>query len=267
MDLRIRKDFLDLIQAGLYQNIFDKISFPKGVDISEKYDPDSLIPLENVINYLPGMIYWKDTKGVYLGCNNKTVRAVGLKTATEIIGQFDLNFCWCEQVIMLRENDQRCMQTASSLILQENVQLITEESLNFEVVKTPLWDTQKNIVGVIGCSLESAELEKIKYLIANKTKKLSTFPHFLNNMSFFENIQKKYIIESKDSQAVNLSNREIQVLYHLFMGYTAKETSKILKISFRTVEQYLDNAKKKLGCKKKFQLIKLMLQNSNCEIG
>ena len=30
----------------------------------------SLIPLENVVNSLPGMVYWKNVKGSYLGRNH-----------------------------------------------------------------------------------------------------------------------------------------------------------------------------------------------------
>lgn len=52
-----------------------------------------------------------------------------------------------------------------------------------------------------------------------------------------------------------ISPREFDVLRLLLQGYTAKQTALALGISSRTVETYLDNIRKKAGCKSKLALI------------
>jgi DNA-binding CsgD family transcriptional regulator len=51
-----------------------------------------------------------------------------------------------------------------------------------------------------------------------------------------------------------LSKREKEVLRYLLSGKTAKESAIHMKLSFRTVEYYLENIKDKLGCINKREL-------------
>ena len=57
-----------------------------------------------------------------------------------------------------------------------------------------------------------------------------------------------------------LTQREAQVLKHLVLGYIAKQIGKLLNLSFRTVESYVDNLKLKLHCDNKGELIRLVLK-------
>lgn len=54
-----------------------------------------------------------------------------------------------------------------------------------------------------------------------------------------------------------VSKREKQCLEFYLSGNTAKETAEILNLSHRTVEEYLNNLKKKLGCRYKRELFKI----------
>ncbi len=59
-----------------------------------------------------------------------------------------------------------------------------------------------------------------------------------------------------------LTGREIECLCFLLNGYTAKKTALKLKISYRTVEEYIRNAMMKLQCHNKNHLIELMQEES-----
>ncbi|MDP1836560.1 MAG: LuxR C-terminal-related transcriptional regulator [Chlamydiales bacterium] len=65
---------------------------------------------------------------------------------------------------------------------------------------------------------------------------------------------KKLGMEKYLQQAANLTLRERQCLQCLLKGKTAKETATLLKLSFRTVEYYLENIKGKLDCSNKRDL-------------
>src|SRR5262249_16201397 len=81
--------------------------------------------------------------------------------------------------------------------------------------------------------------------------------HFINaginiTESVIDKIQ-KYTLQN--SLATQLSMRQEECLYYLLKGFTAKETGKILNLSHRTVEKYLNNLKDKFKCHKKTNLI------------
>jgi DNA-binding CsgD family transcriptional regulator len=78
-----------------------------------------------------------------------------------------------------------------------------------------------------------------------------TISHFINKFS----IEKAY--------QCGLSNREVECLFYLLEGCTAKETAINLQLSPRTVEGYIESMKNKLGCSTASELlIKVM----HCEI-
>lgn len=52
-----------------------------------------------------------------------------------------------------------------------------------------------------------------------------------------------------------LTQRQSECLFFLIHGYTAKETAKLLSLSYRTIEKYLDTVKVKLQCGTKNELI------------
>lgn len=58
-----------------------------------------------------------------------------------------------------------------------------------------------------------------------------------------------------DNHQYSISKREKEVLYFLVRGHTAKMISKNLSISPRTVEQHLENIKRKIGVYSKACLI------------
>src|SRR3989338_4311177 len=50
------------------------------------YDTE-IIPLKEIIAFMPGNIFWKNTKGQYLGCNNNMAKILGLTSPSEMVGK------------------------------------------------------------------------------------------------------------------------------------------------------------------------------------
>ncbi len=58
-----------------------------------------------------------------------------------------------------------------------------------------------------------------------------------------------------EDELFNLSPREKEVLNYFLSGKTSKETARIIGISYRTIEEYFTNIKKKLHCAHKRDLL------------
>jgi DNA-binding CsgD family transcriptional regulator len=65
-----------------------------------------------------------------------------------------------------------------------------------------------------------------------------------------------YKISKRTFNCPSLTPRENECISYLVLGFTAKEVGKVLNLSHRTVEQYINNVKIKLGCTYRSELIR-----------
>lgn len=64
-----------------------------------------------------------------------------------------------------------------------------------------------------------------------------------------------------NKKSILLSKRELECCTLLIGGDSSKIIANKLKLSFRTVEFYLDNVKKKLQCRNRYELISLLIKH------
>ena len=132
--------------------------------------------LNAIIDNIPGDIYWKNTAGVYLGCNDSMVAKANLKHKEDIIGKTDAEL-WPDCTFW--HNDQKVIASKQSMRLQETVTMTTGENLYLVSVKSPLQDHNNNTIGIVSHSLDVTEIitAKAKAEAANNVKN-----QFLLNM-------------------------------------------------------------------------------------
>ncbi len=114
--------------------------------------------LKTIIASIPGSIYWKDTNGTYLGCNDFMVKVAGFSSKNDIIGKTDQEL-WPNQARTFTKTDQEVMSLKCSQSIEERVDLPNGKTRFFTVEKTPLFDDKKNVIGILGNSLEITELK------------------------------------------------------------------------------------------------------------
>ncbi len=107
--------------------------------------------------------------------------------------------------------------------------------------KTPLYDANGKITGVYCHTIE----------VIN--------PHYFElvqwlKRSDIDNPLQVYSI-GKDFSSVKLTRRQSECLFFLLRGKAAKDIGRILKISPRTVEEYIEQLKIKFNCYRKSELI------------
>lgn len=191
-------------------------------------DPKALLRIPGNV-----WVFWKDFNGRFLGCNDYMAAALGLSSNAEIIGKNDYDFCFLpSEADFYRKCDREVMSTKLLKQYYDTATLHSGKRLCL-VLKMPLLDEDK-VVGMAGISYN---LNKIKH----------SFDATVNQ------IQKDIPIQ------IHFSPREAQCIHHLLRGKTAKQIAYELNLSYRTVEFYIMNLKKKLNVTTRSDLIEQLI--------
>lgn len=133
-----------------------------GINHSDK--DKEIYRLKNVIENLPGSIYWKDQNGVYLGVNCFSIekmRSVNLAWQ-DIVGKTDYDLFPKEVADAYRKNDLEVMTSGHESSREEVITLPNGEILIQLSSKRPLRDEQGDIVGIVGNTVDITYLKKVE---------------------------------------------------------------------------------------------------------
>jgi PAS domain S-box-containing protein len=134
--------------------------------------------LSKIANYIPGNFYWKNREGIYLGCNDFFLTTAGFNSLTDVIGKADEQLWPLEQAKIIKNYDKRVMESGELLTVYETANLKGEDRFMVSA-KVPLRDSNNNIIGIIGNSIDITKLEKAKQK-AEKESQAAT--SYLNNI-------------------------------------------------------------------------------------
>jgi len=107
--------------------------------------------LSALLDSIPDLIFYKDPTGVYLGCN-KAFEAFAGKRAEELAGLTDLDIFPREVAEFFREMDQQMMSQRRSRRNEEWVDYPDGRRILLDTLKTPFYDHDGGILGLIGIS-------------------------------------------------------------------------------------------------------------------
>ena len=116
--------------------------------------------LNEVIRFLPGSIYVKDLEGVYLACNEFQAKMAGFNDPRAVVGKTDYDLPWKGNADKIRETDERIMKQREPEQILEIAILHDGAQLTLLSIKAPLYDQDKNVIGIVGTSLDITERQK-----------------------------------------------------------------------------------------------------------
>ncbi len=108
--------------------------------------------LRTLVDTIPDLIWLKDPQGVFLSCNPPFERFLGAREE-EILGRRDEDFLDRDQAAFFREHDRLAAEAGGPRVNEEWL-VFRDGSYQglFETIKTPMWDLEGNLVGVLGIS-------------------------------------------------------------------------------------------------------------------
>ncbi len=112
--------------------------------------------LRTLIRSIPDPVWLKDTAGVYLLCNPPFERFFGAQEAN-IAGKTDYDFVPREQADSFRANDQAAIAAGASRSNEEWLTFADGQHIWVETTKTPIFDPQGKLLGVLGIARDITE--------------------------------------------------------------------------------------------------------------
>ncbi|MGV8898006.1 MAG: PAS domain S-box protein [Burkholderiaceae bacterium] len=126
-------------------------------DITQRKQADAKLAasetrLQTLIHAIPDLVWLKDPEGIYLACNPRFERFFGA-CEKDIVGKKDYDFVDQELADFFRQNDLAAMAATSTHVNEEWVTFADDGHRELlETSKTPMFDAQGNLSGVLGIS-------------------------------------------------------------------------------------------------------------------
>ena len=130
--------------------------------------------LRTLVQTIPDLIWLKDADGVYLACNTMFERCFGAREA-DIVGKTDYDFVDRKQADFFREHDRKAIAAGKPSANEEWITFADDGYQGlFETIKTPMYDAEGKLIGVLGIARDITERKQAAEAVAENERKFST---------------------------------------------------------------------------------------------
>jgi len=142
--------------------------------------------LKYMIDAIPDLIFFKDAESKFLGCNKAFEKYIN-KKAEDIIGLSEYDLFRKSDAAAYIKSDQRIIEFVEPERSTNWVEYPNGQRYLFYTLKTPYFDSDNNLLGIIGISRDITEMEETRQRLilakekAEESDRLKTA--FLANMS------------------------------------------------------------------------------------
>ena len=114
---------------------------------------------------MPGNVYWKNSKSIYMGCNNNVARISNFPSKEEIVGltDFDLekNLKWpAGTAKRFIQDDQEVLHSKKPKTFEDRFIEANGRTVTMLTTKSPIFNDEGNVVGILATSLDITSLKK-----------------------------------------------------------------------------------------------------------
>jgi PAS domain S-box-containing protein len=121
------------------------------MQLLEQQSQEQFSLLQSVINTSPDLIYYKTythQDGLYLGCNDAFCHYVG-KNKEEIINHYDQDIFESKKASERRRDDYTVILNQKSVSFDEWLIYPNSDKIRYNTIKTPLYDKNKELIGIL----------------------------------------------------------------------------------------------------------------------
>lgn len=141
--------------------------------------------LHTLLQTIPDLIWLKDPNGKYLACNAVFERLFGA-SETDIVGKTDYDFVDKGLADFFRENDCKAVAVGKPRLNEELVTFADDgHDALLETIKTPMFDGEGNLIGVLGVARDITERKRAEEALAARRRELEVL-HTISEIALRE---------------------------------------------------------------------------------
>ncbi len=133
-----------------------------------------------LLNNAPLPIFYKDSKGMYLGCNSEFARMLGMKE-DQIIGKTVYDIAPEEIALKYDEMDKELFEKGGTQIYEWKFANKSGGIRNVVFHKAALVDHLENITGLIGAIVDITEIKEYEKKLENSNRELQDFAYTVSH--------------------------------------------------------------------------------------
>jgi two-component system, sensor histidine kinase and response regulator len=147
---------------------------------------------QTLVESLPQNILRKDTQGRFVFANHKFCASLG-KPLHEVLGKTDWDFFPPHLADKYHRDDVRVMATREAVDTIEANQTPQGDRIFVHVIKTPLYDTAGNVVGIQGIFWDVTERKKTEEELAYERDLLRSLLENIPDRIYFKDVKSRFL--------------------------------------------------------------------------
>jgi len=169
--VEIMANIIHIQGKSVVQGVFRNISERKQ---AEKALHDKEAHLRTLIQAIPDLIWLKDVNGIYLTCNKKFESFFGA-AEDQILGKTDYDFVDQKLADFFRKNDLKAIEAGKPTSNEEWIVFASDgHSALLETIKTPMFDSNGAIIGVLGIGRDITDRNQAEERLRQSEQKYRT---------------------------------------------------------------------------------------------
>lgn len=215
-----------------------------GLKWAQKKEDSSGLSIDPAVLFqIPACVYFMNTASHCELANETSAAVCGWDSPTHFHGKSVMDSFERDTAKRVVQCHQDTMLSGQAKFTEDDVHRKNDVTISCLTLNLPWLNDDNKIAGVFGCSIVVGQQPVAEIMTQLMNLNLLSSP---DTSSIFPGIQ---------IEGVYLSRREKECLQLCVRGKSAKQTARILGLSHRTVEHYIDNIKFKLKVTSKSELI------------
>ncbi len=171
-------------------------------------EPMSL--MSNICDNLGAYIFAKDMQGKYIYANDKVEALFGC-SKDDIVGKDDSVFFDLSMSQQIIENDRKVLSGKQQIASEEtNFVRHTSEQRVYRIIKTPLFDRHKNIIGLVGIAHDITEEKRLREQVEEQKQLLGVILDNVEAYVYMKDEERRFLyVNSKVANLFGLDSEQI----------------------------------------------------------
>ncbi|MCF8428938.1 MAG: PAS domain S-box protein [Bacteroidia bacterium] len=154
--------------TGIFQDITELKRVENEILLTKEKAEESKNKLKVMVTAMPDLVWYKDQHGVYLECNQRFEDFIGF-AQDQLIGKTDQDIFETELADLFILNDKAAILSGEPNINEEEITFANDgHSEYLETIKTPVFDSNNQIIGVLGIGRNITVRKESEILLQKK---------------------------------------------------------------------------------------------------